>query len=415
MLWGIFIGIYNKNEKPIFIVIKVLNMPEKRPNVFPNIQEKTNTANPVNTTIVSTLNTQQPETQKVDNEYETKKFQVAQEVYSNSLGETGYNAIEEMRERTEKQIRLREEALKRNEQQTQAYQEKFATAQQRPVNVQPESKVVSTPTQKSQMNIINTPMKNIDPYIQEISQPQFNASYDLIPLPSNGKLYRNKKANVKVAYMTTADENILTSPNLLKSGEFLEILINRKLLETDIRYKDLHVGDRNAIMLWLRATSYGHMYPVTLFDENDDPFETEIDLNTLKTKNLGAEPDIEGYFDFFLPLSKAKIKFKLLTVGDIDEIESLVDADTDAGVLINNSGTYTLERQIIEVNGERNRQFIKEFVQNLRIKDAKELREYINEIESGINLEIEVGTPRGGSIKTFLPLNVRFFWPDISV
>jgi hypothetical protein len=30
--------------------------------------------------------------------------------------------------------------------------------------------------------------------------------------------------------MTTADENILTSPNLLQSGEFLEILINRKLL-----------------------------------------------------------------------------------------------------------------------------------------------------------------------------------------
>jgi hypothetical protein len=31
--------------------------------------------------------------------------------------------------------------------------------------------------------------------------------------------------------MTTADENILTSPNLLQSGEFLNVLINRKILE----------------------------------------------------------------------------------------------------------------------------------------------------------------------------------------
>ena len=270
-------------------------MPEKRLNVFPVTPVKTDTTNqPI---------TEAPaEKVKVDSEYESKKLQVAQEVYSNSLSETGFNAIEQMRQRTEEQIRLREEALRKNKEQTQLYQEKFETAQQRPVNVQPEPKVIPSSTPKSPISSVNIPMKNIDPYIQQISQPQFNASFDLIPLPSQGKLYRNKRPNVKVAYMTTADENILTSPNLLKSGEFLEILINRKLLETDIRYKDLHVGDRNAIMLWLRATSYGEMYPVTLFDENDDPFETEIDLNTLKTKNLGAEPDAEGYFDFVLPL-----------------------------------------------------------------------------------------------------------------
>ena len=54
-------------------------------------------------------------------------------------------------------------------------------------------------------------------------------------------------------------------------------------------------------------------------------------------------------------------------------------------------------------------------MQNLRIRDSKELKNYIAEIESGIDLEIEVGTPGGGTIKTFLPLNYRFFWPDISI
>jgi hypothetical protein len=84
----------------------------------------------------------------------------------------------------------------------------------------------------------------------------------MLSLPSLGKTYRNKKPNVRLGYMTTADENILTSPNLLQSGEFFNVL---KILEPDLRYNDLLVGDRNAIMIWLRATGYGEMYPVTLF------------------------------------------------------------------------------------------------------------------------------------------------------
>jgi hypothetical protein len=240
-------------------------------------------------------------------------------------------------------------------------------------------------------------------------------SFDLIPLPSEGKLYRSKKNNVKVAYMTTMDENILTSPNLLQSGEFLEILINRKLLESDIRYTDLHVGDRNAIMIWLRATSYGEMYPVTLFDENDEPFETEINLNELTIKKLGAEPDEEGLFSFELPISKYIVKFKLLTVGDIENIEKLLEEDKKNEIPVNNSNTYMLEKLIVDINGERNKGVLRDAIQTLRVKDIKDLKAYVDSIESGVDLNIEVGTPGGGSVKTFLPLNFKFFWPDIQL
>jgi hypothetical protein len=74
-----------------------------------------------------------------------------------------------------------------------------------------------------------------------------------------------------------------------------------------------------------------------------------------------------------------------------------------------------LERQIVEIDGDRNQKVIQEFASKMRVKDAKDLRDYINKIESGVDLEIEVGTPRGGSVKTFLPLNVGFFWPNLSV
>ena len=163
------------------------------------------------------------------------------------------------------------------------------------------------------------PSENED-YIRELSQPQFDAAFDVIPLPSEGRTYGHGKKSIRVAYMTTADENILTSPNLLTSGRFLEILINRKILEPELRYNELLEGDRNAIILRLRATGYGNMYPITVPDENGKEFDTEVDLNDIKTINFNVNPDDHGEFSFKLPLSGTEVKFKLLTVGQTDKL-----------------------------------------------------------------------------------------------
>jgi hypothetical protein len=326
--------------------------------------------------------------------------------------------ILEIRKKAEEQMRIRDQHLANNASQTQNYQNQYNEAYNKSQPVKEEVKNVSnTPAKQPIMQPQNygQVLSNVNSYILELSQPNYNSPFDVIPLPSEGKLYRGKKSNVKVSYMTTADENILTSPNLIQSGEFLEILINRKVLEPEIRYKDLHVGDRNAIMLWLRATGYGEMYPVTIFDENDQPFDAEVNLNDLKYKPLGAEPDLEGLFDFTMPLSKSNIKFKLLTCGDIDDIEKKVELDKKNENPVNNSNSYAMETMIIEVNGNRDREIVKSFVSNLRIKDAKDFTNYVEQIESGVDLNITVQTPGGGSVSTFLPLNIGFFWPNFRV
>lgn len=346
------------------------------------------------------------------------------------------------REKNEEQMRLRDEQLRINNENIQKYQVQANQASARDNNNSETNAGLYTPNQTSNMNQNNATSQNnfnnsyvpptppsvpptmnnqsfgqtpsnVDPYILELSQPNYNAPFDVIPLPSKGKTYRNKKANIKLAYMTTADENILTSPNLLQSGEFLEILINRKVLEPELRYKDLLPGDRNAIMIWLRATAYGEMYPVTLLDENDVPFETEINLNDLKTKENQIDPDEDGLFTFNLPIMKVMVRFKLLTCGDIDDLEKTVLDEKELGIPVNNLTTYKFERMIVEVNGTRDRSVIRDFVNVMRIGDAKSLDKYIDEIESGIDLNIEVTTPGGGSVATFLPLNLNFFWPNI--
>lgn len=357
-------------------------------------------------------------------------------VQDSSLAEKTNNRVvkQSAEARNEEQMRLRDEQLRINQENIQKYQQQANQAAARdnrnkteiyPQNnmnqgyVEPnnynDNYIPPTPPSKPPVNTMENygqNPSNINPQIIELSQPNYNAPFDVIPLPSKGKLYKNKKSNIKVAYMTTADENILTSPNLLQSGEFLEILMNRKILEPGIRYHDLTVGDRNAIMLWLRATAYGEMYPVTILDEIGEPFDTEINLNELKTIELEVEPDNEGYFDFMLPVSKTNIKFRYLTIGDIDAIDDQIKKEQENNILVNNTSTYKMERQLVEVNGNRDRNYIRDFASTMRIADAKALNDYIDSIESGIDLKIEVTTPGGGSIATFLPLTTKFFWPN---
>jgi hypothetical protein len=423
-------------------------MSDIKPNVFPNNQpQKSNLT----------------EAERIA-AYEAEKMMLTNEIYSSQAqSDTPYehmSAVEQMRIRTESQLKqkqeagvvkdpslsertanrvyqqptkedgyneqmvLRDEQLKKNLEQTQNYQRLSEEAMGRNKDYYQQNTMQSQPTYQAQPSspvMATNPSLSfnqkpaVDPYILELSQPNYNAPFDVIPLPSKGKLYKNKKANVKLAYMTTSDENILTSPNLLKSGEFLEILINRKLLEPDLRYKDLLPGDRNAIMLWLRATAYGEMYPVTLYDELEEPFDVEINLNDLKTIELNVEPDEDGLFSFVMPLSKANVRFKLLNCGDIENIEKILEKEKEMNIPVNNASTYKLENMIVEVNGDTNKVMIRDFVNYMRISDSKAFNKHVDSIDAGVDLNIEVGTPGGGSVKTFLPLNLGFFWPDIKL
>jgi hypothetical protein len=279
--------------------------------------------------------------------------------------------------------------------------------QKPPVSVPPSPPTI-TPLPPS-----NQPAPEEVDKLASLNEPQINASYDVIPLPSEGKLYPSKKKAIKVAYLTAADENILSNPNLMESGKFLEILINRKVLEPDLRYANLHVGDRNAILIWLRATGFGHEYPIQVFDpKTGEPFEHIIDLSEIKTIPLGAEPDKEGYFDYTTPTSKVPIKFKLLTNSDVDGIETHTEEiKTTLGPEFVEAITYVLEKQIIEVNGDRTIGKIKSFVQTMRAGDSRALRKYIDKIESGVDMQLNIKTPGGESLNTFLPFNLEFFWP----
>ena len=279
--------------------------------------------------------------------------------------------------------------------------------------------------------------------------------YDVIQLPSNGQCYKSKVDRVPVAYLTAYDENIITSPNLYKDGLVIDFLLKNKVVNSDINVDDLVSGDADAIILFLRATSYGPDFPIVVKDpDSGEQIDTVIDLTKLKPKEFKLIGDENGHFEFTTPLRKDKIKFRYLTRNQerklrrVTELEGYgtkshmldIERETLLGALSNdkvlneqekknirsaiatmknwskrlselNDSEYTrimtnnMELQVTAVNGNYDSEFIRKYIRMMPARDSLALRRYITENTPGIDFNIEIERPEslgGGSFKTFL-------------
>lgn len=254
------------------------------------------------------------------------------------------------------------------------------------------------------------------------SGESYTIPFDVVPLPSRGLLYTSGplvgKDSVEVHYLTAIQEDILTSPNLLQSGKMLDTLISSVLKDKKIKPEELTLGDRNAIIIWLRSTGYGAEYPVLLKCPScGKEREHEFDLGSLKVRELEEAPDKDGLFTFEMPKSKATVRFKFLTSEDEMNVLKRVEAiQKKQGSSIDNSLSLKMMASIAEVNGQRDTLTIKTFVETLPVKDARSFREHINNMEPGVIMSQECECPSCGDITTeVIPIRGNFFWPDSGV
>ena len=99
--------------------------------------------------------------------------------------------------------------------------------------------------------------------------------------------------------------------------------------------------------------------------------------------------------------------------------ENLVKAEEKGKKLLNSKVstllTSRLALQIMEVDGNKDRSYIQQFVQYLPAFDSIELRKYMEEIEPGLDLSADVEAPSGAVFRSLIPITVRFFWPNIEL
>lgn len=245
----------------------------------------------------------------------------------------------------------------------------------------------------------------MDNQTQQYATQNLSLPHDVVPLPSGGVFYKNKKSSVKVGYLTANDENII-----LGGGNNLTMdLIRAKLYEPDMRPEDLVETDIEAILIFLRNTSFGPEITMNVNDpKTNKNFETVVSLAELNIKK-GVDPDAEGLFETTLPVSGSVVKIKPLTLGQINEISSMVDSYPKGRPAPR--VTWRLERQIVEVDGNRDRGQISAFVNKMLIGDSKHIRKFLEDNEPRLDMQRVVTTPSGDKLTVFVGFGVDFFRP----
>jgi hypothetical protein len=237
-----------------------------------------------------------------------------------------------------------------------------------------------------------------------------NIAYDVVELPSRGIHYTNNKKSVRIAYLTAADENILSSPSLIATNKVVDELLKRKILDKDLPIDDLVEEDRQAILIFLRNTSFGSDYKVTSTDpKTGEQFDFELDLSTVKTKDFKLVTDSNGEYQYFMEKSKIDITFKFLTKKQEKEIDAIRDSWNGNGVAP--IVTKQLEMMIKSVAGNKDLMNIRNFIENLPIKDSQDFRKFINENKPGLDLTQKAITPSGDTIQVEIGFGVEFFRP----
>ena len=247
---------------------------------------------------------------------------------------------------------------------------------------------------------------------------------ETIDLPSKGHFYPPgsplSKGTIELKLMTAKEEDILTSPNLLKKGLAIDRLLESLIVDKNIKINELLLGDKNAVIFAVRRLAYGDNYgPVDVScPKCQVSNRVNINLGDIKEKELDESKYQPGVneFEFTLPYSKSVVKFKLMTDSDEKDIER----DSAALAKLNNKSsaevTSRLKKSVIEFNGETDPVKLKSLIDNMQSRDSLALRQYIKEITPDIDATFEFSCKECGvEERAAVPLTVQFFWPDSRV
>lgn len=247
------------------------------------------------------------------------------------------------------------------------------------------------------------------------TDPDLITSYELVKLPSNGLFYENKISEVHVEYMTSKDEDLLTTPSLIENGTVLDVLLKRKIKTPGINVNNLLAGDRNAIILFLRTSSYGSDYTVQVTDPRTGiPFTTKVDLLKLNYKEISEVPNEFGYFNVDIPMRKKNVVFRLLTSGEDNTIMKKAEAMKEAyNEEFSQYSTLKLKSSIVSINEKTDKSYISKFVDAMPALDAYVIRKKILEVSPDVDMTYEFIAKDGYKFKATLTLGIDFFFPGI--
>ena len=242
---------------------------------------------------------------------------------------------------------------------------------------------------------------------------------EVIDLPSRGHFYAKdnplSSGQVEIKYMTAKEEDILTSETLIRKGIVVDYLLKELIVDKKIKLQDMLLGDKNAILISARILAYGKQYKFEAQNSEKDMEEFEVDLTKIENTDIDFDSivmDKNGEVEFKLPQTERVVKFRVMTSGQMDEVDTQVKSLQKVSGDIDKTLTTRLKNQIREVDGNRDRPTINNFVdKELFALDSLALRGYIVSVTPDLNMDLEFTDKYGKEIKAAVPITAEFCWP----
>ena len=250
----------------------------------------------------------------------------------------------------------------------------------------------------------------------------FSVPTEIVDLPSKGRFYsevhplRNRDS-IEIKFMTAKDEDILTSPSLLKKGIAIDRFLKNIILDGTIRVPSLLSGDKNAILVASRINGFGPEYATKMTCPScGTASEHTFDLNSIDVyegndyDDYDVTPTDRGTFIVKLPKSQFEMEVRLLTGKDESDLLVKMQANKKAKAYEPNL-TDQLRMITISINGNEDRSLINRAVDALPAFDSRYLRAAYAKIQPGLDMMQDFSCNACGYEKEVeMPLTVDFFW-----
>ena len=265
-----------------------------------------------------------------------------------------------------------------------------------------------------------------DPAPAATAQPaltlDFSTPTEIVDLPSRGKFYPEPHPlhgaeTIEIKFMTAKDEDILTSPTLLKKGIAIDRFIQNVLVDKRINVQSLLSGDKNAILVASRINGFGADYTTKVTCPNCGTVgEHTFDLAEVQ-EYLGdnfEDYDItsteHGSFIISLPKTKFQVEVRLLTNKDENELAQQMESNKKSKRLETNL-TDQLRKIVVSINGVEDRAMINKAIDALPAFDSRYLRGAYLKIVPGLDMTQHFTCGACGFEKEVdIPMTVDFFW-----
>ena len=247
----------------------------------------------------------------------------------------------------------------------------------------------------------------------------FQPPVSTVKLPSRGLVYPPESPlymtdTVDIRAVTAKEEDILSSPVLIKNGKVLTTLMRACITNRLIDPDQMLVGDRNAVLIAIRVSAYGPKYTVgvTCPKCGHETESHDFDLSSLTLKTLDEVPAAPGtnVFSYVLPRMKKTVGFRLMDAALVAQVEKDTEAARKVGQ--ERGVTARLFAQIVSMQGVEDKDLHKA-VSSLPAQDSRALRNHMDKIAPGVDMEQDFECPSCGQVSEVdIPIGTEFFWPS---